>query len=417
MDERYVYDGNIGKLQGCVEKLNKRAAKLGVPALELRLGEIETVYTCAEYGSPAESTDPMAWGMGKRVVAHERCPVELAGETPQLAGWSFVAVVDHESGGAITRYPGAEADVDLVSFRGVDATCDHCQTKRQRKETFVVAHEDGRVMRVGRSCIADFLGHQDPDKLIGHLNIWARIFADLDDCYAEGMGSGEPRLHLETFLALVARDMRRHGWLSRSKAYEQGSIGASTADRTQIAYWDKKRVDPSDEDAARAEKAIAWARSLTDADVGDSDYLWNLRAVCADDHIRIKKAGLAASVIVSSERAAEKALEREREAQKSNEHLGELKERLTLELTLVRYQELESDFGVSCLHHLEDEAGNCLVWFASNPDIIPAETAYGRRSMEVGETLKLSATVKEHTEYKGRKQTKVLRVSLPKAKK
>jgi hypothetical protein len=431
-ETRYVYDGNISRLQERVEKLNKRAARLGVPEIRLELGERETVYTCSVDYGPAVSNDPRAWdrphSMSKLVVhAHERCTAELAGEPPRLAGWSFVAVIDHLSNGAVTRYPLCEVEVDLKQFRGADATCDHCQTKRQRHETFVVVHEDGRLMRVGRNCIADFLGHQDPAKLIGHLNIWASIFAELDDCYEGGMGTGERRLYLAEFLAHVAREMRQNGWLSRGKAYEQGSVHFATADCAETGYWDalapgllsrnrREQIQTTKEDAERGAKAIEWVRALTDVDVQDSDYLWNLRAVCQDDHIRPKKSGLAASVIVSAERAFEKALEREREAQKSNEHLGSKKERLTLELTLVAYRELESDWGVSCMHRFEDPAGNCLVWFATNPSFIPVDK-YGKRGMEVGETLTLAATVKAHDEYKGRKQTKVTRVALPKVKK
>lgn len=427
---RYVYDGNILRLHERVEKLNKRAAKLGVPEIQLVLGPAEKVYTPVNWqtaSGPAVSEDPDAWGKGKQIRAHERRTVELVGEPPKLAGWSFVAVIDHLSNGTVTQYPGYQGAADLKQFRGSDAGCDHCHTIRKRHETFVVEHEDGTVKRVGRNCIADFLGHQDPSRLLGHIGMWSSIFSDLESCYEAGMGQGEPRLDLETFLAHVAREIRQGGWLSRGKAWELGRADA-TADRAQNAYWsmgsphmtrkERERIKLEPEDGERAVKAITWVRALTDAEVEDSDYLWNLRAVCQDDYIRPKRGGLAGSAIVAAERAFEKQVEREREAKKSNEHLGAEKERMTLELTLVAERELESDFGVTYLHRFEDAAGNCLVWFASNASFIPVEGSdWEKRCMGIGETLTLSATVKRHDEYKGRKQTVVTRVGMPKAKK
>jgi hypothetical protein len=182
------------------------------------------------------------------------------------------------------------------------------------------------------------------------------------------------------------------------------------------AYWSSKPLlSPKTEDGARAGKALQWARALTDAEIGDSDYLFNLHAVCTDDHIRPKRGGLAASVIVAAERAFEKAAEAARQATNSNLHIGAEKERLTLELTLRGTREIDGYYGVSTLHRFEDAAGNALVWFASNPEIIPEGT--GKRAILIGETHTLAGTVKGHDDFKGRLQTKLTRVSVPKPKK
>ncbi len=139
-----------------------------------------------------------------------------------------------------------------------------------------------------------------------------------------------------------------------------GQEGGATADIAAHAYWTKKTspvLVPTGADATRAAKALEWARALTDADIADNDYLYNLRAVCTDDYIRPKRGGLATSVIVAAERAFEKVLEKARDAQKSNEHVGNVKERLTLPLTLVGTREIEGYYGCSTLHRFEDAAG------------------------------------------------------------
>ena len=441
---QYIFDGNIDKLATSVEKLNKRAAKLGVPAIQLHIGERETIYTAPGAGAPAFSASPKAWGEDTKVQSHERATVSLHGEPPKLAGWTFAAVVDHLSNGTITRYPHAETEVDLKPFRGSDATCDHCQTVRNRHETFIVVHDTGNIQRVGRNCLADFLGHANPASLIGHLRLWSKAFELVEGASEAGIGSGTPTLFLLGFLAHVAREMRQHGWLSRSAAYAAGEntryggrnesyhgktlykqgTGVATADAAQNAYWhdgfgltdaEKLEMTPTDEDEARGRKALEWARKLADSDVEDNDYLYNLRAVCADDTIRPKRGGLAGSVIVAAERAFEKLAQAQRDAAKSNLHRGTIGARETDSLTLVGTREIDGYYGVSTLHRFEDAAGNLLVWFASNPRIMPTDDG-DKRALAVGETATLAFTVKGHDDYKGRKQTKLGRVSAPRTK-
>ncbi len=358
----YIYDGNIDKLQLAVEKLNKRAAKLCVPAIQLHISPRETCFTCVGAKGPTVSTDPKAWGEDAKPVGHERAEVILRGEPPKLAGWTFAAVVDHLSNGCITRYPFAGGDIDLTPYRGVEATCDHCSTARKRHETFIVVHDTGTEKRVGRNCLADFLGHSNPASLIGHINLWGRAFALVEGAEEAGFGTGVTMLEIHEFLGYVACQMREHGWCSRGKAYEEGHHGA-TADLAQSAYWSsdpKGHGQPQTEDLTRGKKALAWARALTDSEVESNDYLYNLRAVCTDDYIRPKRGGLAGSVIVAAERAFEKAAEKAAEATKSNLHVGATGERLTQDLKLVSTREIAGFYGVSTLHRFEDAAGNLL---------------------------------------------------------
>ncbi len=422
-EPRYVYDGNIDKLALAVEKLNRRAAKLGVPAIQLHIGEREVCFTCAGAKGPTVSTDPKAWGDdfggGNTPQAHERATVILVGDPPKLNGWTFAAVVDHLSNGTITRYPFAARPgglIDLTSYRGVDATCDHCNTDRKRHETFIVVHDTSKTRRVGRNCLADFLGHSNPATLIGHINLWGKAFALIEGAEEAGFDTGVTYLELPVFLGYVAQQIRTNGWLSRGAAYEQNRSDA-TADVAQNLYWappPAPRIAFTVEDMERGRKALEWARALTDAEIGDNDYLFNLHAVCTDDYIRPKRGGLAGSVIVTAERAFEKAAEKANDATKSNLHIGEVKERLTLSLTLKSTREIDGHFGLSILHRFEDAAGNLFVWFATNERIIPDETDRSdKRAILVGETHTLAGTVKGHDDFKGRLQTKLSRVSIP----
>lgn len=402
----YVYDENIEKLEKEVARLNRRAAKLNVPAIQLRIGEVEKVMA----GTPEHE--------------HLRAPVSLVGTPPMLAGWTFAAVVDHLSNGTITRYPhgklflGDPGALDLSRFRDVDATCDHCQTNRKRHETFIVVHDNGNTKRVGRTCLGDFLGHHgNPSALIGHLNLWGKAFEALESSAAAGIGTATNTLELIPFVAFVAQEMRSFGWISKGKAWENHLT--ATADSAQSAYWavDFNQKDmPTADDDFRALRAVTWARGLTDSEVEENDYLYNLRAVCQDAFIRPKRGGLAGSVIVAAERAIEKAARAASDAQKSNLHVGTVDEKVELDLKLVDTRVTEGYYGTTTLHKFENAAGDLLVWFASNPEFVKAADG-SKREMNVGETLRLKGTVKKQGDYRGRLQTTLTRVTHPKPKK
>lgn len=93
------------------------------------------------------------------------------------------------------------------------------------------------------------------------------------------------------------------------------------------------------------------------------------------------------------------------EADLSSAYVGEIGKRETFEATLVYTTNLESQFGVTHLYKFKDAAGSILVWFASS---VFYNVAAGR-DIDLGDTVKFDATVKNHEEYKGIKQTQITR--------
>lgn len=112
---------------------------------------------------------------------------------------------------------------------------------------------------------------------------------------------------------------------------------------------------------------------------------------------------------------AEKELEPERFA---GEYVGNIKDRLTLELTLVGEYSYETNYsyygGIGHIYTMKDDEGNTFVWKTSNFLEVPYEGNEKRwddneQFIKKGERFKLIGTVKEHSEYRGVKQTVLTR--------
>lgn len=368
--------------------MNKRAKRTGTAALTL-----QTV-----------GTELHAIGEGKVLAV---AVVRVVGPVPRIADHTFLARVEHhgELGNIVTRAPG-QIDASLpLSLRTDDPTCDHCHTRRGRKDTFVLSAPDGTLKRIGRNCLADFLRTADVSDALRMWTLLRTIEAELsDDDGAESWGSsggGFSGYSVLEFLAAVARCINACGWRSRAAARADG--GTSTVDDALTALGPKpgstygsaaeewERMQPTAADAAEAAATIVWGAALT----GESDYAANLRIALQLGYVEARNMGLVASAVVSRRKDLAIAFERARRATKpASAHVGVVGKRMELVLTVVRVRHTAGDWGVTTILAMEDAAGNEFTWFAS-----------GEPKFELGMQLTGKGTVKKHDTYNGRAQT------------
>jgi hypothetical protein len=411
---------NLARLQERIEKLNKRAAKLGVQPILLQIGEVireeKQVTVRDEMGYPLK--DEQTGEFLKETVVSIFYPIQVQGETPKYAGWTLVAALqfieangENEAAMFIRTVPGQSLPEE---YRRIDQKCDHCQAIRRRLETFVVRHEDGTLKQVGRQCIADFLGHQDPERY-AQIAEWvlsgSDIMGEAEDEGFGGGGGGGRTVWLGDFLGFVAMTMRSHGWLSRTKARElnQGGEGKSaTADIAFMAMTEKptKRnphpPKPEEQDYELAKKAIEWLRTELAPKKELNDYQHNLVVICTRDVVVSKGFGVAASLIPTYKR--EMGFQVERKLRLENEaksvHFGTVAKREVFELTVTKIIPSQSDFGSVSIHKMVDASGNIATWFSTG------------KELEAGKTYKITGTVKKHHEFRGIKQTVLTRCSV-----
>lgn len=94
-------------------------------------------------------------------------------------------------------------------------------------------------------------------------------------------------------------------------------------------------------------------------------------------------------------------------------HVGAVGEKLTIEVTHTRAVFWDTAYGMQGIYFFQDAAGNILAWRTTNG-------LFDETGMQIGQTeretktikLTIKATVKEHGEYKGAKQTSILRVKV-----
>jgi hypothetical protein len=400
-NQYYVPEPRFEELQKRVERFIRRAAKIGKVPLN-----IEVV---GEYVQPVLGKDHKPTG---RVRLYK--VVEVVGKAPNVAGYTFVAAIQHtEAGNIISKAPGCLDVVVPPQMRDGKPTCDHCKTRRARKDTFLLMGEDGIIIRVGRNCLADFLRGEDAAEA---LRLWALIdeiqrIASMDD--DEGFGGFSGYLpSVLSYVTFTFRAITIVGWVSRSEAFHS-STAKATADTVNFAIglppdhptmrkeWDE--LQPTEADREEAEKAIAWAQELE----GRNDYEHNLKVACSLGYVVARNQGLVASATVAFRRFQEREVARAREAKltAASTHFGKVDSRYIRKLTVTKSFDRENEFGLTVVYTLEDEQGNVFKWWCSGGSFFEG------RPLKAGDEFFYTFTVKRHGEYQNTKETTIFRTT------
>lgn len=325
-------------------------------------------------------------------------PVTVSGEAPEVSGWKLAARIELMDGeNLIHRVPGVEATLN-EELRHHDGHCDHCNSLRRRNDVYILTDEEQNQMAVGRTCLRDFLGIDDPKAIVNRAQFFEELreFQEEDDF---GNLAYYEVYHLHELLIVAAAAIRQNGYVSAAMRVETGEETTGDFVRGVLAGLPGYEISHNEEDIRWAEKTVEYFRG---AESFGNEYLDNIRVLMNEDIVRKQHVAILASSVLATQRALATE-ERNKKAAKNSDYVGQIKERLKgLELTLSKIIYLGyGSFGPSYLHLMEDADGNVFSWITGNK----IEKAEGTK-------IKLDASVKAHKLYKDVKQTVLTRAKV-----
>ncbi len=381
---------NMVILEKKLKSLNKKALKAGTGAI-----------TLTKVSETVEKNQDGSVDVFFQVV--------VEGETPKIAGWAFLATLDHNSdpsGASNLVYvmPGQTCPDD---YRQSAADCDHCGYRRTRRKTYVLRNESGELKQVGHTCVKDFIGI-DPAKVAAQAERIVNIMKAAKEAEESGtLGVPYDRRHIDLFefLGFVAMKVRANRWVSRKEAYESGGTIVSSADTAlgdmfPVGGFNPQWHDkPETEDVEKAHDALTYALGL---DRAKSDYNHNVVTMATTGYIDWKATGIAASIIRIHDLHITREAEKKGQADLSQSvHMGTVKDRIVGDVTVIGKKHGEGHYGPWTMYRMVTKnQGNLLVTFST-----------GKFSADVGDEITIKGTVKEHTEFNNVKQTMLNRVA------
>lgn len=380
--------GSSGGLVARITRLNRRAAKLGVPAIEFSISA------------------PRLEKVGGEKYA-EFVDFSVSLNIPRLSDWDFVAVIQHlpEGGNLLLTVP-VFSGLDLSGYRTASPTCEHCKKFRSRSDTFVVRHASGELKQVGRDCLADFTGAGVSPEAAAANAEWLSKFLELLDSPASSGGlddsdsfggSKSDGMALLPFLSMVVAVSNKFGFRTGKQAQE--TFTSSTAEVAMSNLFPApqnvgKCLVPSDEEVEFAKQAVVWAAALDPK----NDFEHNLKTVAQSEGLFFRNTGIAAYMVQAYRNELGEVAKRNAAAK--SVHFGEVGARLrAVRLTYLGSFSFDGQYGVSFIHRFQTPEGNRAVWKTRSAIYC-----------NVGETMVADATVKKHGDYKGERQTEISRV-------
>lgn len=323
----------------------------------------------------------------------------------KINGWQFVAEIEHTEGGNIIR---KSCDIEIPkTYYTADTVCEHCQSKRQRKFTYLIVNENGDFKQVGKTCLKDFTNGLDAGLVASYIAAFAEIIAGEapnTEAYNENY------IPTIQYLEYAAETIKCFGY-TKKDAYSQNR---STAQRAKDYYlsdqqketaskWAQANLEEmaacgfdaqTEENAKFVRNALAWLNQQE----ASNDYMNNLKTVCGLSYLKDTHLGIASSLFVTYQNALDRQARQQQQeaAANSSEWVGEIGQRINIEIAKITcVTGWETEWGFTGVYKITDINNNIFTWKTSN--FIPDDA----------KTIK--GTVKNHTEYKGIKQTELTR--------
>lgn len=380
-----------------INQLNQRAVKRGwTGRIEIR-GQRTVVVNS---GHPLPFPDRPA---GTDVVCMD---TTITGEAPCYDGWTFLAAVDAlptpagEVNWVVRCAPGiSDTGIDRAQLRA--GWCDHCKTDRaNRRHTFLVQHsETGELRQVGSTCIQDFLGWSTRPVFIAAPEL------DTDDLGAVQRGADVFTPRTIVAMALAATEVM--GWVSRSTAAAHHKMSTSDLVQECLVGSSKAareaRAELEPHLPAAMDQAPTVIDRLVDEFAGETDgYRANLRAVLAAQVIEFHQIALACSAIAALQHLeSAAAAEAEKPEPPTREWLGQLGDLVEISGTIVTAMTVDGyAYGTT----------QRLIVIDAGPTLAKAYTAAGwAYEVKAGDTVTITAQVKQHSMWQDQKQTVIKR--------
>lgn len=385
MKRFFIPECNMERLEKKLTRIKNKCEKYGIEFAYNKVGEI------------IKETDTE----GEFIKYIE---IEVDG-TAVINGWRFIATIEHKSGVNVVRQ--YDNSVDIPSkFYTSPATCEHCNSARNRKDTYLVLNEEsGEIKQVGKSCLLDYTSGLSAQNVAAFMEGF-----ELED-YFEPMGpSFRHFLEVREYLPYAIETTRIFGFVPSSSVFStknqieecrriyKGDVRKHDEETLKMMEIGKFNPD-SEEVAAMVEDIILWAKSVDRENC--SNYMLNVNAIFQSDYAEYRDKGFLASVPNSYNNYVESQQKKQEEEKKraaiNNTFIGKIGDKVSLKVKECKaVTSYSTQFGVTIIYRFLAEDDNVIIW----------KTSVGFETENVKE---VSGRVKAHNEYNGEKQTVLTR--------
>ncbi len=310
----------------------------------------------------------------------------------KIDGYEFVALLEMTTDGKGNLVKKISDDVVVPEMYRTRCECDHCKASRVRKYTVLLKNsETGEYVQVGKSCVKDYIG-QDMSHYASYLDFYSTL-DDVEEDLRESFPRSTPGFSFEEVVEQTWEYVKRFGYVSKSMAMDDRTKDATSssvyAAINYIMTDTFEKYPITDDSVALTKKVMSFIEELDNS----SDYNYNLKMLLSAPFISNKNVGLVVSSVGYYLRETAKKVEKE-DTVPSN-YIGEVGGKIEFTSTPECVYSALGEFGWTYIYRMT--SGNDVIVWKTN------------KCLEEGTTVTIKATIKEHSEYRGVKQTTITR--------
>ena len=399
MSRYFIPESAIDSLETKLATIRRKCAKYGCEFSYSRIGEtFKKVEIQDNEGMRTEVT----------IKAIE---VEVSGTAIAESGWELAGKIEHLETGNLIHSFGDTTIPDW--YRSASPRCEHCNSDRHRKETYVLYHAKNNAWKqVGSSCLKDFTGYVSAEMAAAV----ASVYALLDQISEDRIHIASSPKYFDTESVICyAIECVKHWGYHKS---EEGND--ATRERVRDLMHRHMKL-PASIDAVTFD-AMSTANLRTFEDLrsrllalnAEDDYTNNLQVLLKAEEIPENRLG----ILVSAVPYYNKMIARDVEQRKTSnsEFVGNVGDKLTIDIATVKLVNIyDGYYGSTWRYQIVDAHGNVFMWDASSPmwDTVCVEDSPKGDVIE-GLPLQIKGTIKKHDEFRNIKQTWLTRCRVTK---
>lgn len=326
-----------------------------------------------------------------------------------INNWKFIATIETSPNGNIIKQYATDVEVPDF-YKTCKLVCDHCNTKRARKSTYLIQNvETKEFKQVGKSCLADYTHGLDAEGVASYIAMFDELIrgeavdASSNTAYYETVDVLKVAEELVSKLGYRSADSHDESTkvLTRLFLHRELSGGTITKRIDELAddiNFDCNRKEVVDQ----VNNIISWL--LNDADTSEI-YMHNLKTLVSNKYVKWSDIGILASATIAYRKAMrfkknDEEFAKNHEDDFKSEYVGHVGERITVDLKSVTcVYSNDTMYGMSFLYKMVDVNDNILMWSTS-------------KSLDEEEYKSVTGTVKSQSSYRDIKQTYLTRCKL-----
>lgn len=265
--------------------------------------------------------------------------------------------------------------------------CDHCGHKRNRNKIYIFKREDDKYFRLGSTCTKYFQLKEGIELFLDNKVIDTLL--DMDEI-SEKYYTPKKYVKLEDFLSMTIFFINLFGYKS-SKEYEHRSTGNDVIEFFEEPRDHEDVLEKIVENIEEARKIIAFFKNKEEDYFSENNYRHNIGEIVNYGYVLRDTANFAAAIVI--------AYRKENMPSWNDSYIGNIGDNVTIKVKFERSHIFEGRYGISNVLVFRSNENHQIVWFTNSKTASSFDSGW----------FNLKGKVKNHSEFKGVKQTALTR--------